>query len=56
MNDVGFSYHQTGAKLVKNGKEYNIPREFQHEQAHKAHLDYDPDDGLLSMKEYPQYD
>lgn len=40
-NGVGFSYHQTGAKLVKGGREYNIPRELQHEQAHKAHLDYD---------------
>ena len=51
-----FPIIRPGAKLVKNGKEYNIPREFQHEQAHKAHLDYDPDDGLLSMKEYPKYD
>ena len=40
-NGVAFSYHQTGAKLVKDGKEYQIPREHQHEQAHKAGLDYD---------------
>ena len=38
---VGFSYHQTGARLIRKGKEYNIPRELQHEQAHKAHLDFD---------------
>lgn len=40
-NGVGFSYHQTGATLIKGGRTYSIPREFQHEQAHKAHLDYD---------------
>ena len=38
---VSFNYHQTGAKLIKDGHEYNIPREKQHEQAHKAKLDYD---------------
>ncbi len=36
---ISFSYHQTGAKLIKNGKLYNIPRTFQHSQAHKAGLD-----------------
>ena len=35
-----FSYHQTGAKLIKDGKEYHIPRSRQHEQAHKARLDH----------------
>ena len=38
--DVGFSYHQTGARLVKDGKVYHIPRKLQHEQARKAGLDY----------------
>lgn len=38
--DIGFSYHQTGAKLIKDGKLYNIPRKLQHEQAWKAGLDY----------------
>lgn len=37
---ASFSYHQTGAKLVKGGKTYNIPRRYQHVQAHKAGLDY----------------
>ncbi len=37
---VAFSYHQTGAKLIKDGKTYNIPRRYQHEQAAKAGLDY----------------
>ena len=37
--DIGFYYHQTGAKLIKDGKLYNIPRKLQHEQAAKAGLD-----------------
>ena len=47
-NGAAFSYHQTGAKLVKDGKEYRIPRELQHEQAHKAGLDIDGT-ALLSL-------
>lgn len=47
-NGVSFSYHQTGAKLIRNGREYNIPREHQHEQAKKARLDFDGS-VLLSM-------
>ena len=39
-NGVRFHYHQTGAKLIKDGKEYIIPRKQQHSQARKAHLDY----------------
>ncbi|MBQ7637500.1 MAG: DUF5131 family protein [Clostridia bacterium] len=38
-NAVKFSYHQTGARLIKDGKEYNIPRSRQHEQAKRAGLD-----------------
>ena len=36
---VSFLYHQTGAKLYKDGKLYTIPRKFQHSQAHKAGID-----------------
>lgn len=36
---VGFYYHQTGARLIKDGKLYNIPRKLQHDQARKARLD-----------------
>ena len=39
-NGASFSYHQTGARLIKDGKEYLIPREYQHSQARKAKLDY----------------
>ena len=37
---VAFTYHQTGARLIKDGKEYRIPRKHQHDQAHKAKLDF----------------
>ena len=39
-NGVSFSYHQTGAKLIKDGKLYQIPRRQQHSQAKKAGLDH----------------
>lgn len=35
-----FCFHQTGAKLMKNGKVYNIMRRFQISQARKAGIDY----------------
>lgn len=38
-NDISFYYHQTGARLLKDGKLYNIPRRLQHTQAHLAGLD-----------------
>ena len=38
-NGITFYYHQTGAKLLKDGKLYNIPRKKQHSQAHRAGLD-----------------
>ena len=37
---VPFSYHQTGARLRKGGRVYDIPRDQQHTQARKAGLDY----------------
>lgn len=37
---VTFSYHQPDAELIKDGKVYDIPREAQHSQVHKAKLDY----------------
>lgn len=38
---VAFEYHQTGARLRKGGRVYNIPRELQVAQAKKAGLDFD---------------
>jgi len=38
--DIPFWYHQTGAKLIKNGKLYRIKRPFQHSQARKANINY----------------
>lgn len=40
-NGVSFSYHQTGAKLIKDGRLYSIPREKQHDQARRAGLDFE---------------
>lgn len=39
-SDVPFRFHQTGAKLLKNGKIYRIPRKFQISQAYKANINY----------------
>lgn len=36
---VGFHFHQTGARLLKDGRLYRIRREHQHSQARKAGLD-----------------
>lgn len=33
---VPFNFHQTGSYLVKDGRQYHIPREHQHTQAQKA--------------------
>ena len=38
---VPFHFHQTGARLRRGDKVYDIPREYQHEQAKKAQLDFD---------------
>ena len=38
-NGLSLYYHQTGARLIKDGKLYNIPRPLQHSQAHMAGVD-----------------
>lgn len=38
--NVSFSYHQTGAKLMKDGKLYCIPKIKQNEQAARAGIDF----------------
>lgn len=38
--DTPFCYHQTGARLKKNGRIYRIPRRYQHTQARKAAINY----------------
>lgn len=38
--DVPFWFHQTGARLVKEGRLYRIPRARQHDQARRAGIDY----------------
>lgn len=41
-HDIPFTYHQTGARLIKNGRLYRIRREFQHSQARRAGINYKP--------------
>lgn len=36
---IPFWYHQTGARLKKDGRVYRINRKYQHSQAHKANID-----------------
>lgn len=40
--EVAFTFHQTGARLVKDGRLYRIPRAYQHAQARKAGLNFRP--------------
>lgn len=37
-NHVSFWFKQTGSKFIKEGKLYNVKRQFQHSQARKAEL------------------
>lgn len=39
---VPFNFHQTGSYIIKDGKQYHIPRPLQHSQAHKANVDFKP--------------
>ena len=39
-NNVPFSFHQTGAHFIKDGRLYNIERKFQKAQARKAGIDF----------------
>lgn len=36
---ISFRFHQTGARLIKDGRMFRIPRRLQHEQARKAGID-----------------
>lgn len=38
--NIPFRYHQTGARLIKDGRMYRIPRRHQLSQAHKANIDF----------------
>jgi protein gp37 len=41
-HNVPFWFKQTGAKFVKDGKLYSIKRQFQHQQARRAGIDWMP--------------
>ena len=38
--NVNFGFHQTGARFIKDGREYRIERKYQIEQAKKANIDF----------------
>ena len=40
---MGFWFKQTGSYLLKEGKEFKVARQFQHSQARKAEINYEPD-------------
>ena len=45
---VAFTFKQTGAYFIREGKGYHIPRKLQHTQAKKANIDWKPSkEGLL---------
>lgn len=44
--EVPFWYHQTGARLLKEGRLYRIRRADQHEQARRAGIDYKVEHGV----------
>ena len=45
--EVPFRFHQTGARLIKDGKMYQIKRKDQHSQARKAKIDYRIQDNFI---------
>ncbi len=54
--NVPFKFHQTGARLIKNGREYRIPRRFQHSQANKAGLNFRIGKNMIPETAYYKYD
>lgn len=48
--DVPFRFHQTGARLIKDGRMYRIKRKYQLSQANKANIDYKIGDYYLPEK------
>lgn len=46
-SNVSFYYHQTGAKLMKNGRVYHVPKDKQNEQATRAGIDFAADRSTL---------
>lgn len=68
--NVPFSFHQTGAHFIKDGRTYSIERKYQKSQAEKAGIDFrigsglipetasfhDPDDMQITLDEYSASD
>ena len=49
---VPFYFMQTGARLLKDGKLYHIPRKHQHSQARAAAIDFLPAEQLPWRQEF----
>lgn len=49
-NNIGFWFKQTGAKFIRDGRLYNIPRRLQHSQARKAGINIDTPDRKCSIR------
>ncbi len=49
--NIPFSYHQTGAHLIKDGKRYNIKRSLQISQAKRAGIDFMTEYGFVPKNE-----
>ena len=43
LSRIDFWFKQTGSYLLKEGKEFKVARQFQHSQARKAEINYEPD-------------
>lgn len=48
--DVAFRFHQTGARFIKDGRTYRIPRGHQLDQAHRAGIDFGIGDYFVPEK------
>ena len=40
--NIPFAFHQTGSYIIKDGRQYHIPREHQHAQARRAAVNFKP--------------
>ena len=50
---VPFHFMQTGARLIKDGKCYRIPRKYQHSQAKAAQIDFVPANRTAPWEQAP---
>lgn len=49
--DIPFTFHQTGARFIKDGRTYYIKRRFQHSQAARAGINFKADMHEMPLRE-----